>query len=946
MGNHKMISARINLVVLLLASFSVVAIDTSITITAQAQIVRDGSLGQPGSPLTLTGPHYLIDSTLGEIRSNNGTTNLFHSFSQFNVLTLPSGVIESATFTNSQPVTINNILSRVTGSTPSSINGLLASDIPGANLFLINPNGILFGSNASLDIGASIGQPGSFHVSTADYLRLGNPGDLNAGIFHADLTQASILTSAPVSAFGFLSSPPTSITMQGSFLQVTSTTDPATNHSTGQTLSVVGGPIRTDPVILEDGSFQPVILMAPSGKIALVSIASPGEVLLPTFQAAKITGNPLPTLGSISLNGTFIDVSGNVLEGDGHAGTVLIRGGQFAMDLSAIQATTSGSVSGEATAVLVDVTGGDISLRNSSSIGAQANDNGAAGALEFHARNIELTTGSQAQTGTTGKGNAGNITLDSTGSITINGVDSFETLSGIVSETNGNVISAGATGDIHLTADSVNIDDRGTIRTQTRSDGSAGAITLDVNTLTVTNGGTIETIGTGGGATGNVTVIASDSIALSGQFDSLNVSRIKNDQQTTGESGGVLITATNDFSLTSGAQVRNETNGLTGSDLSILANRTMTVSGGSRVVNRINSAANEGGGSLTLSASTVRINDNAIISTTTAGNGPAGDLHIQATNGNLIISGNSMVESRTEQGSGKGGGVVASASDSIVLSGGSHIESSSFASGEGGSITMRAGESIKLSEGASVSASSHGSGNAGNISINAGQQFDMRNSSITTQATQASGGNIDIQAIDQVRLVNSSISTSVLGGSGGGGNISIDPNVVVLQNSQILAQAIQGAGGNITIFTPLFLADSSSLVSASSQFGLNGTVTIQSPTSNLSGGLGPLSSKPSQAQSLLTQRCAALANGQASSFVVAGREQLPADPGGWLTSPIALAGLDTNPFNNETVAKGTSNLEPRTSSLSASDRVSLRRLTPARFLIANFADSEATGCHS
>ena len=943
MKNHKMTSARINLFVLLLASFSVAAIEISISISAQAQIVRDGSLGPPDSPLTLTGPHYLIDSTLGEIRSNNGTTNLFHSFSQFNVLTLPSGVIESATFTNSQPVVINNILSRVTGSTSSTINGLLASDIPGANLFLINQNGILFGSNASLDIGASIGQPGSFHVSTADYLRLGNPDDLNAGIFHADLTQASILTSAPVSAFGFVSSPPTSITMQGSFLQVTSTTDPATNYSTGQTLSVVGGPIRTDPVILEDGSFQPVILMAPSGKIALVSIASPGEVLLPTFQATKITGNPLPTLGSISLNGTFIDVSGNVLEGDGHAGTVLIRGGQFTIDLSAIQSTTSGSVNGEAIAVLVDVTGGDISLRNSSSIGAQANGNGAAGALEFYARNIELTTGSQAQTGTTGEGNAGNITLDSTGSISINGVDSFETRSGIVSETNGNVISAGAAGDIHLTADSVNMDDRGTIRTQTRSEGNAGAITLDVHNLTITDGGSIETIGTGGGATGIVTVTASDSIVLSGQFDSLNVSRIKNDQQTTGESGGVLITATNDFSLTSGAQVRNETNGLTGSDLSLLANRTMTISGDSRVVNRINSATNEGGGSLTLSASTVRITDNAIVSTTTAGNSPTGDLHIQATNGKLIISGNSMIESRIEQASGKGGGIVATASDSIVLSGGSRIESSSVASGEGGSITMRAGESIKLSDGASISASGEGSGNAGNISINAGQQFEMRDSSVKTEAAQASGGNIDIQAVDRVRLVNSSISTSVLGDAGGGGDIFIDPNSVILQNSQILAQAIQGVGGNITIFTPLFLADSSSLVSASSQFGLNGTVTIQSPTSNLSGSLGPLSSTPSQAQNLVTQRCAALANSQASSFVVAGREQLPADPGSWLTSPLALAELGENLNTGNPVASA-----PTVMAMAAqnSGTVSLRRLTPAGFLIANFADSEATGCHS
>jgi hypothetical protein len=130
-------------------------------------------------------------------------------------------------------------------------------------------------------------------------------------------------------------------------------------------------------------------------------------------------------------------------------------------------------------------------------------------------------------------------------------------------------------------------------------------------------------------------------------------------------------------------------------------------------------------------------------------------------------------------------------------------------------------------------------------------------------------------------------------------------------------------------------------VSASSQFGLNGTVTIQSPASNVSGSLGTLPSNPSQAHSLLTQRCAALVNSQASSFVVAGREQLPADPGGWLTSPLAFAGIDADPFTEGTVATIPATMDPHDTGT-----VSLRRLTPSGFLIANFADSEATGCHS
>jgi large exoprotein involved in heme utilization and adhesion len=262
-------------------------------------------------------------------------------------------------------------------------------------------------------------------------------------------------------------------------------------------------------------------------------------------------------------------------------------------------------------------------------------------------------------------------------------------------------------------------------------------------------------------------------------------------------------------------------------------------------------------------------------------------------------------------------------------------------------ITITAGQSVTLDNGSSISASSTGPGNAGNISINSGQQFDMRSSSVKTEAAQASGGNIDIRAVDRIRLVNSTISTSVLGGAGSGGNIRIDPNIVVLQNSNVIAQAVQGAGGNITITTPLFLSDQSSLVSATSQFGLNGTVTIQSPASNVSGSVGTLPSDPSQAQSLLTQRCAALANGQASSFVVAGREQLPADPGGWLTSPLYATGVgEGQGVRGKGLGTG-EGLGVRREGREADTQIlSLRRLTPSGFLIANFADSEATGCHS
>ena len=147
-----------------------------------------------------------------------------------------------------------------------------------------------------------------------------------------------------------------------------------------------------------------------------------------------------------------------------------------------------------------------------------------------------------------------------------------------------------------------------------------------------------------------------------------------------------------------------------------------------------------------------------------------------------------------------------------------------------------------------------------------------------------------MQATNSIRLLNSQLSTSVQGGPNtSGGNILLDPAVVTLQNSQVTAQAVQGTGGNINIIAGTFLADPTSVVSASSQFGLSGSVNIQSPVSSLSNTLATLPQRPLQAQPLLTQRCAGQGNGQLSSLVVAGRDTLPAEPGGWLMSPMDVA---------------------------------------------------------
>ena len=239
-----------------------------------AAITLDGTMG-PSGPVA--GPNYAIGADLGQTRGNN----LFHSFGAFNVLTN-----ESATF--SGPNGIANVIGRVTGGSQSSIDGLLRSTIDGANLYLLNPSGILFGPNARLDV------KGSFHASTADYLRFSD-----GGVFYADPAKTSVLSVASPEAFGFLNSNPAGISIQGSALQV----------PTGNTLSIVGGNID----ITGNPSYYE--LFAPSGRVNVASVASPGEVI---FNASNQSPN-LAT-GSFERLGNIANVSGGDISTDGLTG--------------------------------------------------------------------------------------------------------------------------------------------------------------------------------------------------------------------------------------------------------------------------------------------------------------------------------------------------------------------------------------------------------------------------------------------------------------------------------------------------------------------------------------------------------------------------------------------------------------------------------------------------
>ncbi|MBC8109145.1 MAG: filamentous hemagglutinin N-terminal domain-containing protein, partial [Anaerolineae bacterium] len=314
-------------------------------------VVHDGSLG-PNR--TLNGPNFIISPSDGKQVGGN----LFHSFRTLN---LNAG--DTANFTG--PTSVRNVLARVTDGAISEIDGTIRSTIPGANLFLMNPAGVIFGPNSALDI------DGAFVATTADVIKLADGGK-----FAGDtVANNSVLTSADPSAFGFLKAQPSPMVIVGDFDNVTRarlTTKPQ------KTLSIVGGEIAT-------GLGE---IRSPGGRINLISVGGTGEVTgdLVSIDAPPPNLDAFDRLGAVSLNGlTLLSVSG------APSGRVVVRGASLTMDVqSSILAANDGPIDSPAVAIVL-VLRDRIDLAGGASIATTNSGSGAGGDIRAFARVATLS---------------------------------------------------------------------------------------------------------------------------------------------------------------------------------------------------------------------------------------------------------------------------------------------------------------------------------------------------------------------------------------------------------------------------------------------------------------------------------------------------------------------------------------------------------------------------
>ena len=764
------------------------------------QVTLDNSLGQSGQ--TLTGPAYSLTPSYGRTIGNN----LFFSFSQFN---LASGDV--ATF--SGPSTIQNILSRVTSGSPSSIDGTIQSTIPGANFFFINPNGIMFGPNAALNVS------GSFAASTANYLKLSDGARFVAAVGADD----SGLSSAPVSAFGFLGGNPGSISVQQ-----TATSVPLAVPD-GSTLSLVGGDISLNGSGLDASSAQLPTLMAAGGQINLVSVKSVGEVpldattlTLPQFDSA------FPVQGQISLqNGALVDASG-----DG-GGRIVIRGGSLMVDDSVIQANTTGSGSGQGIdiAVVNDVNltsggqinsistaglgaGGDITLNAASILvngmgiidssfnpttqistgtGTQAqNPDGsttysggaaAGGNISINTGSLEVENSAQISSASYGSGNAGQIKIQASSVL----LDAMNFYIAQITANTYNASGGGNAGNITINANSLTLQNGAVIPAATFGDGNAGVIDIVANTVNCVNYGGVAVSTFGAGLGGSVQITA-DSIRLNeGSF----INAITTSFGTPTASGGQISINTGSLAILNGSSIFATTEGDGNSgNIAITANS-------------INIAGNNGAfGPFTgIQAS----DGNPFFGNFGIGNG--GNININT--GSLALTGGGQIFTST-LGTGSAGTINISAND-VSLQGGSSIVSASTGSGLGGGligglaggVTLNLNGSLSLAGNSTLSVSS-AENDAGSVTVNAGGNITLQDSGITAQAA-LNGGNISLASPSLIYLLRSPLTANAQ--TGNGGVITLDPAYAILNESPLTAKvSVVGNGGKVTVASDFFSA--------------------------------------------------------------------------------------------------------------------------------------------
>lgn len=835
-----------------------------------AQIIPDTTLPQ-NSTVTVDGNSFNIQG------GTTAGTNLFHSFQEFS---LPGGT--QAVFAN--PSGSQNIITRITGGSPSRIDGIIAAG-GSANLFFLNPQGIIFGPGAALNIG------GSFFATTAD------------AITFADGTSYSASSSSNQGTVPLLT-----VTVP-ELLEFRSNPAPIINQSRftsgeGQIFGLAVNPTQTLALIGGDISLESGGLTALQGNIELVSLnggnwhlnsEKPGfSSENPSYQSEISLRNPV---SSSALGGNIGLSGGSVVNASGlGGGRIQLFGGNINLtEGSRIVADTFGDFDGGG----ININAQNFTLQNRAFVSSSTFGTGAAGNLTIAADTVnirgteptvilnELVLSLFNPIGlrdglyafSAGAGKAGNLTIEANRVNFGNGAAMLTS-----------ALATGPGGEMRVNAsESLTVDSGSIMLTGTVGTGDAGSLTLSAGSLQVFDGSLISTTpnATSSGRGGDLTINA-DTVTLGlVPAGSVVPGGLFSTTLGAGDAGNLTVTA-RQLEVSGGAQISAASAGAgRGGDLVVNADRVELrgVSPDGRFLSGLFVSSSlltvtglvgtgAGAGNLAVTADVVSVRDGAQISAATGGEGAAGSLKIRAAERVLVSGFANNVDAGVERVSF---GVVG---DGIVPSA---IESNTRGSGIAGDLTIET-ESLVVRDGAEIGVRGTGAGGAGNLQISASAISLESEGALSAATVAGAGGNISLVSPDIRLRGGSRISTNA--GNANGGNISLETDTLVaLENSDITANAEAGRGGRVSITaTGIFgtqfrnFQTPDSDITATSELGpqFSGAVEINTPDVDPGSGVVFLPVTPLDAAASISRDvCAA---GAGSSFYVTGSGGLPPNP--------------------------------------------------------------------
>ncbi|MEM7794746.1 MAG: filamentous hemagglutinin N-terminal domain-containing protein [Cyanobacteria bacterium P01_C01_bin.118] len=681
---------------------------------ASGQVVPDGSTPTPDP-----GPCLMSCTVTGGTADSNNT-NLFHSFSQFSI---PDGGVVIF----DHPPTIRNLITRVTGDNLSAVNGTIRTDTASdTNFFLLNPSGIIFGPNSSLDIG------GSFVATTANALQFGTQGNFSADDITGDLT---LLTVNP-SAFLFSQTDPQPITSQASTAFNPITSSLGLSVPENKSLLLVGGDVNVEPSPDEITGSSTITI--PGGRLELGGILDRGSVELTIDgESFSLTYPEDKLLANVSLNNFAQLRAFNPL---GRAGTVVVNANTFSLrGQSFIDSITIGSEDA-----------GDIFIRSNDSVlidDSTINSNTIGSAL---GGNLTIVTGvlllneALLSVTTNGAGDAGAITLDAE-TIFLNESSS------ITSDSFGSSFqAAGDTGEIMIQTDSLLLNNDSSISISTNGDAlevdTLGSLIIDAeDTVFLTNDSAITSETLGQRNAGTIRINAS---LLS--VDDSKISAAVNEEGSgisgaTGQ-GGTVTLSTPLLSLNNNAQITSSTSGTGTAGSIVLQAETLNVNFQEGAeISAATSGVAPGGRVIAIANEALTLSGNGSLSTRSTGSGPAGDVSIQ-TNGLLRIQDGARVEVSGE--STGDSGTLEVLSTIAILDGGQLLASTQ--AGEDGNISLQIQDALVLRGDSRISAEAFNDADGGNVDISSPFIIALlpegpNGNDIQASAENGDGGRITIQ---------------------------------------------------------------------------------------------------------------------------------------------------------------------------------------------------------